>query len=116
MIDDDKDHENREWFEQNIGGQLRRLDEALQPQEPEPHAMEAFVAEGKRELRRKLGRELVAFWIVAAIVIGGMIWTIERSWMLFIALQTIAALSAIGLLSVRLLRHAGKGSRQWKRD
>lgn len=111
---DEKERGERQWFEERIGSQLERLDEAFMPQKPELHAMEAFVEEGKRELKKKFRRELALFWLLAAFVISGMVWTLDKSLTLFVALQALVTLAAAGWLALTLLRVYKRGRKQWK--
>jgi hypothetical protein len=111
---DEKERGDRQWFEERIGRQLERLDETFAPRHPELSAMESFVAESKRELKRKFRRELILFWLSAVFVIGGMVWTLDKSLALFVALQALVTLAAAGWLTLTLLRSPGRGRKQWE--
>lgn len=112
---DEKERGDRQWFEERIGSQLERLDETFRPQEPELHAMEAFVEESKRELKKRFRRELVLFWLLAAFIINGMLWTLDKSLSLFVALQALVTLATAGWLAITLLRMRRRGRKQWER-
>lgn len=111
---DEKEQGDGQWFKERIGSQLERLDEAFLPRQPELRAMEAFVAESKRELKKRFRIELALFWLLAACVIGGMVWALDRSLTLFVALQALVTLTAAGWLTITLLRAQGRGRKQWK--
>lgn len=111
---DEKERGDRQWFEERIGSQLERLDETFMPRKPELHAMEAFVEDGKRELKKRFRRELALFWLLAAFVISGIVWTLDNSLSLFVALQALVTLTAIGWLAITLLRVHRRGRKQWK--
>lgn len=112
---DEKERGDRQWMEERIGSQLERLDEAFMPQKPELYAMEAFVEEGKRELKKRFRRELALFWLLAAFVISGICWTLDNSLSVFVALQALVTLAAAGWLAITLLRVYRKGRKQWKK-
>ncbi|MHA6480503.1 YxlC family protein [Paenibacillus sp. strain BS8-2] len=112
---DDRERGDKQWFRENIGNQLERMDEVLTSQQPELHVMEAFVADRKHELKRKFRRELVLFWLLAAVVLGAMAWTIDQSLALFVTLQITVTLLAGGFMAVTILRlMRAKGKKLWK--
>ncbi|RJE87745.1 hypothetical protein D3P07_15705 [Paenibacillus sp. 1011MAR3C5] len=105
--------EDQQWFMEHIGTELRKMDDAYERSEPELGPFESFVASHKQALRRKLWRDLALFWLVAAMLLLGMLWILERDWIWFAALQLLVAISAISYIG---FVHVWKGRKQWKNN
>ena len=110
MKDNDRD-ENRQWFERHIGNDLRKFDEAHNPLPPRIEQLEAMVAVHKRHARKALWKELLLFWLIAAVIMAGMMWVLERNWVWFAVIQSAAAAGAVLFLSFYLRK---KVNGRWK--
>lgn len=105
--------EDQQWFMEHIGTELQKMDDAYERSEPELEPFESFVASHKMALRKKLWRDLALFWLVAAMLLLGMLWVLERDWIWFAALQLLVAVSAIGYIGFAFV---WKGRKQWKNN
>ncbi|REK71569.1 YxlC family protein [Paenibacillus paeoniae] len=105
--------EDQQWFTEHMGAELQRFDDAYERREPELAPLDSFVASHKLALRKKLWRDLALFWLVAAMLLLGMLWILERDWIWFAALQLLVAISAIGYIG---FVHRKKGREQWKNN
>lgn len=103
--------EEQRWFEQNISGELRKFDSAYEREAPDTVDLELFVAQHQRDLRKRLWRDLMILWLVAACLLLGMLWVMDRHFMWFVSLQAISAAGAVVFIGVS---HRKKVRGIWK--
>lgn len=103
--------EEQLWFNQQMRTELDRFDQAFEQPVMDPIQLETFVRNHRQEMKRKLWRDLALFWCVAAIVLVIVMGVLNRSLTLFVALQVLAAIGAIGYIGISLGR---KVNRLWK--
>lgn len=105
--------EQQHWFDKHIGEELLKFDAAFERQMPDARQLEAFAAGYRRELRKKLWRDLTFFWLVAVALLLGMLWMLDRNWIWFVTLQTFAGAGAIGYIGYSYVMKVGH---IWKRS
>ncbi|MCR2803334.1 YxlC family protein [Paenibacillus soyae] len=103
--------EEQLWFDEQVKTGLLKFDQAYERPEPELAQLEAFVAEHRRQHRRKLLRELALFWLVAAIVLTAILGLLDRSWIWYVTLQGISAVGAIGFIAAASVK---RRKQSWK--
>lgn len=95
-----EDHNDQQWFDEQLGEAVTRFDAAHAPHVPEPQQFEALVQAHKRETKRKLWNELLLFWLTACFIFSLMLWIIDHNWIWFAILQVIATAGGIGFVSM----------------
>lgn len=103
--------EEQRWFEEQMGEALKTFDAAYERQAPDLVMLEAFAAQHQREQRKKMWKELALFWLVAACLLLGMMWVLERHFIWFVALQVLVAAGGLGFVGISYFK---KVSRLWK--
>lgn len=103
--------EEQLWFDARVKTELTKFDQAFERPDPDPTQLAALVADHRKQLRRKLWRDLALFWIVAAIVLTAILGVLDRSWIWFVALQGISAAGAIAFIGIS---SAKRRKQSWK--
>ncbi|WP_308636070.1 DUF5345 family protein [Paenibacillus silvisoli] len=100
--------QEEEQFRQLLGVHLEGWDDRMQPGIPTGEAMTALVREHKQEMRVRFRRELLLFWLVSILVLGGMMLLLLSNVVLFAVFQAIAV--AVGVfVAWRLAAASAKG-------
>jgi hypothetical protein len=104
--------DDQQWFDNQLGESVNRFDAVHAPPLPELHAFEQLVHEHKRELKRKLRKELMLFWLSACFIVSIMMWILDRNWVWFAILQSVIAAGGIAFVGIMFGKRMG---RQWNR-
>lgn len=106
------DPNDQAWFEDHITKAVTRFDAIHAPRIPEPMQFETLVEGHKKEMRRKLWKELLVLWLIACVVMSLMLWmTAEHNFVFFVIFQASIAVIGIGISCVAF----GRGKVQtWK--
>ncbi|OBR63213.1 hypothetical protein A7K91_24985 [Paenibacillus oryzae] len=67
------------WFQENMMQKLKQFDAAHTPEPPALGKLEIMVADHKRKRQKAMWTELTLFWLVAVIILLGMVWMAEAS-------------------------------------
>ncbi|RCW44150.1 YxlC family protein [Paenibacillus prosopidis] len=103
---------DQQWFDNQIGKAVKRFDDVHEPSVPELHAFEQLVHEHKREVKRKLWKELMLFWLAACFIFGFMMWIVDRNWVWFAVFQSAIAAGGIVFAGMTFGKRVG---REWNR-
>ncbi|OMF34725.1 hypothetical protein BK133_12020 [Paenibacillus sp. FSL H8-0548] len=106
------DLDDQQWFEDHITEAVSRFDAVHAPHIPEALQFEALVEGHKKELRRRLWKELLLLSFAACVVLSLMLWmTAERNLVFFVIFQASIAAIGIGISSAAF----GRGKvRKWR--
>ncbi|OBZ08528.1 YxlC family protein [Bacillus sp. FJAT-26390] len=91
---------DQQWFDDQFKEAVNRFDATHAPNVPDLQQFEAFVEGRKQEMKRGLWKELLLFWLTGCLVLGLMLWMLDRSWVWFAVLQTLIAAGGIGFVSI----------------
>ncbi|GKU76154.1 DUF5345 family protein [Paenibacillus sp. L3-i20] len=105
--------EDQLWFQEHIGVELEKLDAAFEPMMPQLESINELVTSHKRELRRKLWKELGLFWLIGLLLLTGMMWVIGNNLLWFVALQVLASAGAFWYI---VASYRKKGERAWRKS
>lgn len=95
---------DQEWLNELMQG-FEQMDQIIPHSAPPTiHDLEHMVSSHKEEIRRQNRLELVCFFIVACILIGGNTFLAMTSWTSFLILQ---AFTFVGAISFLLYAHYG---------
>jgi hypothetical protein len=95
-----EDTEDQQWFDNQLQETLDRFDAIHVPHVPELHRFEDMVDAHKQQLKKKLWKDLLLFWLIACLIFGLMMWMIDRNWVWFAILQAVIAAGGIGFVSI----------------
>ncbi|WP_424768848.1 YxlC family protein [Paenibacillus sp. sgz302251] len=99
--------DDQQWFDNQIGEALDRFDAIHAPLLPKLHVFEQLVQAHKRELKRKLWKDLLLFWLLAVFIFSSMMWVLDRNWVWFLTIQSAIAAGGIGFVSITFVRRMG---------
>lgn len=102
------DEIDQQWFDEQLGAAINRFDAVHEPLLPELHNIEQLVQLHKNDLKRKLWKDLLLFWLVACFIFGSMMWMLERDWVWFAILQSIIAMGGIAFVSMTFGKRMGR--------
>ncbi|QJC53398.1 DUF5345 family protein [Paenibacillus albicereus] len=112
---DCSDEQAQEAFVLQLQLELKQMDDSLSEAEPDPQQMLALVREVQAGQRRRLLRDLLRFWLAAAVVLAGGIWAAGAAPAYYVGAQlaltaaTFALVALAGLLRRPLeARRSGK--------
>ncbi|MGG1639507.1 YxlC family protein [Paenibacillus sp. FSL K6-3182] len=103
--------EDQKWFDDQLQETLNRFDAIHAPHVPELQRFEDMVDAHKQQMKRKLWKDLLIFWLLACLIFGMMMWMLDRNLVWFAVLQVVIAVGSIGFVGITFGR---RKVRTWK--
>jgi hypothetical protein len=106
-VEREHEHEHEAQFREMVGGPLEAMDDLFEPEVPQAAWFAELVIVQKKEIRRKMLRDLLLFWIVGCLALGLMTLLITQNVIVFLLLQLFAMAGAgvfIGRNEVRRVK------------
>jgi hypothetical protein len=103
----EREYEYEAQFREMVGGPLEAMDDLFEPEVPQAAWFAELVIVQKKEIRRKMLRDLLLFWIVGCLALGLMTLLVTQNVIVFLLLQLFAMAGAgvfIGRNEVRRVK------------
>lgn len=102
---------DQQWFDNQFKEAVTRFDATHAPNVPNLQQLEAFVAGHKQDVKRRLWKELLLFWLTACFIFGVMMWVIDRNLVWFAVLQALVAAGGVGFV---IMTYGRRKVRTWR--
>ncbi|WP_141502729.1 YxlC family protein [Paenibacillus luteus] len=96
--------EDQLWFEDRLKDAMTQFDAVHAPKVPSLQQFEALVDDHKQEMKKRLWKELLLFWLIACFILGLMLWVLDRNVVWFAILQICIAVGGISFVTMRFRR------------